>query len=320
LTAPELKDAPDEWIERSLAWVDDMLTRREEYRFGERLEPAEDPVHRAALIRLDDILHIESAPSKPLVQAWYKQRMAKALARLERAPKMRAGVRITKLYDHGFLVDHSKGSFAIDLVRGMPQGTAFHMDNSTLDGFLQRVDSMFVSHFHADHADPEVARRLYAAAKPVLAPPDVFREVPELQRKLTLLERSTTARYRTGELEVMALPGHQGKPVTNNCWVVKVPGGTTIMHTGDQSNDDDFAWLDRVHETVQVDVLLPNCWTPQPLRMAKGVKPKLIVPGHENEMGHTVPHREDWTQTFDRFHGVDATMLPLCWGESVLVG
>jgi hypothetical protein len=49
-----------------------------------------------------------------------------------------------------------------------------------------------------------------------------------------------------------------------------------------------------------------------------GVKPAITLPGHENEMAHTVPHREDWTQTFTRFEGCSSLMLPLGWGEKLV--
>ena len=68
LVPPELLDAPDEWIDRSLKWVESIL---EQYPPG----IPEIPVRRAALIRLDDILHIQSAPTKPLVQEYYRMRM-----------------------------------------------------------------------------------------------------------------------------------------------------------------------------------------------------------------------------------------------------
>jgi hypothetical protein len=131
-------------------------------------------------------------------------------------------------------------------------------------------------------------------------------------------ERSTTKLHKLGRFEYYALPGHQGEPVTNNCNLVKTPEGLTFLQTGDQSNEKDFAWIDKLQETKAVDVLFPNCWTPEPLRMVAGVKPKLIIPGHENEMAHTVPHREDWTQTYNRFHGAAAPLLTLAWGESYL--
>src|SRR6476646_1439941 len=76
LTAPELTDAPDEWIDRSLQWVNYILRT-----FPPALEEA--PVRRAALIRLDDILHIESAPRKAIVQRYYRERLETAIAEIE---------------------------------------------------------------------------------------------------------------------------------------------------------------------------------------------------------------------------------------------
>jgi hypothetical protein len=121
-----------------------------------------------------------------------------------------------------------------------------------------------------------------------------------------------------GRLKVTVFPGHQGKTVINNCCCLRPPDGPTVMHTGDQSNDDDFNWLDAVHKMHRVDALLPNCSTNSPLMLVDGVKPVFTLPGHENEMAHTVPHREDWTQTFTRFEGGSSLMLPLCWGEELV--
>ena len=110
--APELLDAPDEWIERSLGWADGIL---------DAFPPdvPEPPVRRAALIRLDDILHIESAPRKPLVQTFYHTRMEKAAAEIERTEVVE-GMRIWKLYNHGFFVRTPTVSFTFDIMRGTP--------------------------------------------------------------------------------------------------------------------------------------------------------------------------------------------------------
>ena len=90
LVAPELFDAPDEWIDRSLQWVDYIL---------ETYPPSlpEHPIRRAALIRLDDILHIESAPRKEIVQRYYRARMERVIAEIEQT-KITSGMRIWKLY------------------------------------------------------------------------------------------------------------------------------------------------------------------------------------------------------------------------------
>jgi len=74
-TAPELQDAPDEWIDHSLQWVDFTLGNY-------KPTLVEHPLRRAALIRIDEILHIKSAPQKPLVLAWYRARMERAAKKI----------------------------------------------------------------------------------------------------------------------------------------------------------------------------------------------------------------------------------------------
>lgn len=90
-TAPELLSAPDEWIDRSLQWVSDML---------EQFPPqiVEPPARRAALIRLDDILHIESANRNPLVQKFYRTRMERAVGQIG-SVRLPNGAQIWKLYN-----------------------------------------------------------------------------------------------------------------------------------------------------------------------------------------------------------------------------
>jgi hypothetical protein len=51
-------------------------------------------------------------------------------------------------------------------------------------------------------------------------------------------------------------------------------------------------------------------------RAIRGVNPALVITGHENEMAHTVPHREDFTQTYNRLEGVRQPFLVMMWGES----
>jgi L-ascorbate metabolism protein UlaG (beta-lactamase superfamily) len=315
LTAPELLDAPDEWIDRSLQWVEDMLARHPRYVFHKgKLEGVEASIHRAALVRLDDILHIDSAPNKPLIHAWYQRRMLDAS---RRAKSNFAGNRIIKLYDHGWHIQTPTSRIAIDLVGGAPRNSGFRMSAEAIENFVAASDALFISHFHDDHADPDIAARFLAQRKPVIAPADVFRKQPELQKQLTSPERSTTRKFDFANVNVIAQPGHQGKDITNNNYLITTREGLTLMHTGDQSNDDDFAWIDQIHRHHKVDIFLPNCWTPEPTRFARGVNAKLILPGHENEMAHVVAHREDWTQTFTRWESAPGHVLPLCWGEEV---
>ena len=110
LAAPELHDAPDEWIDRSLQWIDYILRNY-------RPDVVELPQRRPALFRLDEILHIQSAPAKPLVQDFYRMRLENAIAEIEQT-KVTEGMRIWRLYNHGALVRTASVSFTFDIVPG----------------------------------------------------------------------------------------------------------------------------------------------------------------------------------------------------------
>lgn len=317
LTAPELLDAPDEWIERSLRWVEDILTK-----FAPALP--EHPVRRAALIRLDDILHIESAPRKALVREFYRARIEKAVRDIEQT-RLSEGLRIWKLYNHGFLVRSAAVSFAFDIVAGVPEQD-FLVETTVLARLADQADALFLSHVHGDHARIDVASLFLERGKPVVAPEGLWRNIRGVADRLTYPVRSAAIVHQVPVqggrrlLEVVAYPGHQGARVINNVYLVTTPDGFTVVHTGDQSGSEDpqgdFAWIAHIGYQHRVDVLLPNCWTTDLPRMIRGVNPKLVITGHENELGHVVPHREDYTQTYNRLFGVPYPFLVMTWGES----
>lgn len=317
LTAPELFDAPDEWVDRSLQWVEYVL---DAYRPG----LVEHPARRAALIRLDDVLHIESAPRKELVQKFYRQRLEQAVADIEKT-KVTQGMRIWKLYNHGFLVRTPTVSFTFDLVPGTRiPGFAIPVD--LMERLVAQSDATFISHLHGDHANQDVARMFLAKQKPVVAPEGLWKDNAELSGRLTYPERSASAIHsipvRGGQqtLKVVAYPGHQGATVLNNVHLVTSPEGLTVMQTGDQWNDDkpgsDFDWLSNVARSHHVDILFPNCWTRGIDRMIRGINPEVVITGHENEMAHSVDHREDYTQTYNRLFGVPYPSIVMTWGET----
>lgn len=319
LTAPELRDAPDEWIGRSLAWAGDILDS-----FRPALE--EHPVRRAALIRLDDVLHIESAPSKPLVQKFYQARIGRAVAEIERT-KVATGTRIWKLYNHGWVIRTASATIAFDIVPGA-EVAGFAVEDSVLRRLAAQADALFISHLHEDHADPKVAAMFLDLGKPVVAPEGLW-QGREIARRLTYPRRSASEVHTLSlaggrQLKYVAYPGHQGKSPIVNVHLVTMPEGFTVVQTGDQSGDEgpggDFDWIAHIGRDHRVDVLLPNCWTNGIQRMARGVNPQLILTGHENEMGHTVDHREDYTQTYNHLFGIRYPYIVMAWGESFHYG
>jgi hypothetical protein len=51
------------------------------------------------------------------------------------------------------------------------------------------------------------------------------------------------------------------------------------------------------------------------LRLIRGAQPALVLTGHENELGHTIDHREPNWLTYERFAGSAAPFVVMTWGE-----
>ena len=292
-------------------------------------EPA---ARRSALLLLDGVFHDVYAPQRPPVQLFFKTRMRKAVEEIEQT-EITNGARIWKLYDHGFVIRTKTATIGFDLIRGKSaRAEGFLISKDYMDRLIKQCDVLFISHYHGDHAEEWVAQSFIDQGKPVVAPPEVWKD-KSINKFITHLERVPhtvqTLPVQGGKqiLEVIVYPGHQGENIENNVSLVKTPEGLSFSHMGDQSNSDDFEWIDEVGNNHVVDVLMPNCWTTDIVRVAKGFNPALVITGHENEMGHTIDHREPYWLTYqrregsDRFGGsselgYDTPLILMTWGES----
>jgi hypothetical protein len=292
-------------------------------------EPA---ARRSALMLLDGVLHDRYAPERPPVQLFFKTRIGRAVEEIERT-EITDGARIWKLYDHGFVIRTKSVTIGFDLIRGKSAGAeGFLIGKDYMERLIKQCDVLFISHRHGDHAEEWVAQSFIEQGKPVVAPPEVWRD-ESIHQLITHLERAPhtiqTLPVQDGKqmLKVVVYPGHQGEDIENNVSLVITPEGLSFSQMGDQSNSDDFEWIDEVGKNHVVDVLMPNCWTTDIVRVTKGFNPVLVMTGHENEMGHTIDHREPYWLTYqrregsDRFGGrrevgYDTPLILMTWGES----
>jgi L-ascorbate metabolism protein UlaG (beta-lactamase superfamily) len=201
-----------------------------------------------------------------------------------------------------------------------------------MERLIEQCDVLFISHRHGDHAEEWVAQTFIDKGKPVVAPSEVWKgksihkDIMHLQRVPHTLQ---TLPVKGGKqlLKVVIYPGHQGENIENNVSLVITPEGLSFSQMGDQSNSNDFEWIDEVGKNHVVDVLMPNCWTTDIVGVAKGFNPALIITGHENEMGHTIDHREPYWLTYQRREGSDrfggtkgigyeTPLILMTWGES----
>ena len=292
-------------------------------------EPA---ARRGALLLLDGVLHDVYAPQRPPVQLFFKTRMNKAIEEIEQT-EITKGARIWKLYNHGFVIRTKSVTIGFDLVSGKSaRAQGFAISKDLINRLIKQCDVLFISHRHGDHAEEWVAQSFTDMGKPVIAPPEVW-EDKSIHEVITHLDRTPhtiqTLPIQDGKqiLQVVVYPGHQGENIENNVYLVITPEGLSFSQMGDQSNSNDFKWIDEVGNNHNVDVLMPNCWTTDIVRVAKGFDPAIIITGHENEMGHTIDHREPYWLTYQRRKGsnrfggnIDVgyshPLILMTWGES----
>jgi len=265
----------------------------------------ENITRKMALIMIDNVLHEEKAQHRPAVQAFYRERIQNAIREIGTL-KVNSGAVIWKLYNHTFIVGTPSLTVGFDIQRGIPGNENFAFSKEMIRSLIDVVDVLFISHYHGDHADDWVAATFIEQNKPVITPEGLWEKLP-IYSKIIHPERTVEKVQdvylpnKDINLKMVVCPGHQGSNILNNVYLVFAPDGTCLAHTGDQSNTDDLAWIDIIGNKYAIDVLMINSWSYYPdLRLSKGFKPKLIKPGHENELNHTIDHREPYWLNYVR--------------------
>jgi len=281
-----------------------------------------EPLERLmAHAMIDGVLHNTGADERKSIHEYFEATWVKGMEEIEKT-QVNKGAMIWKFYLSGFVVRTPTVTLAFDLTGGrenMESGVA--AEDDVLKRIINQCDALFISHSHPDHANEWVAQAFIDQGKPVVSPIDTWKDKP-IHKKITHFESVPHLLHKLSiqngkrELRVVLYPGHQAT-FPNNVSLVFTPEGMSFSHTGDQGgNRDDFIWMDEVGRHYSVDVLMPNCWSRDLVRMANGFNPRLIIPGHQNAMGHKIDHREPFWLTYQRAHGVNSPMIQLSYGES----
>ncbi len=283
-----------------------------------------------AKLLMDAVFHDHYAAFRKPVQQFFHERVNKVIKELEET-KVKEGVRIWKIYDMGFIARTKTVTLAFDLVSGITSGSDdFAMNSTEIKRMARQCDALLITHRHKDHADLKIAEQFIALGLPVLSTEETWSKDP-VHSKIIHPERNSKKvqqlKLKKYSLDMVVYPGHQMGSIPDNVYFITTPEGITLAHTGDQINEGDFMtdfeWIDRVAENHEVDVLMPIAWTTDIFRIVKGFNPKLVLPGHELELGHTVwdrlPYWGDDEYLGLNYAELKASKYPvvvLVWGES----
>lgn len=333
----------DRWIARAMQWVDEELLK-----VPPTLEVDSNYARRREiLLALDYPLHVNNfewlehdrieAFNRPIL-TWYRQRLDRILAQLDR-PVPPEVLYLHKIYNMGFVLRQGDRMVGVDIATGpvfptLPRtkegafkGVAYAMDVQRAEKLARKLDLLLVTHPHRDHYNVPLIRAMQALGKPVIFPCPLYSRKDRLESAQTHYITNTIITPTTiGGLKLAALRGHQGPIPCNVYWFEF--GGYHFVHTGDNS---DRKLEERLAELPRADFLITACWnhlesTTRAALSAKGDRPLILVPSHDNEMGHSVPHRESWQELFyrkDRLGNPNQPMTPvliLAPGETISFG
>jgi L-ascorbate metabolism protein UlaG (beta-lactamase superfamily) len=219
------------------------------------------------------------------------------------------GAVIWKLDNDGFVVKTRHHTYGFD-VSDLAESTTATAERRATQ-LAEALDASFTSHRHGDHLNPPFMQKMVARGKPVVIPPDLWSDDA---RGKGMLRTAGGEKRSVAGLSCAVFPGHQ-VDVPNNVYLVTADG-MSIMHAGDQFQETDFcAWIDDFGNSRQTDVLLVSCWALDLPRMVQGIRPKLIITGHENELWHPVCERESFEDAFEKLSAVHCPSVVMTWGE-----
>ncbi len=277
--------------------------------------PGAPMVRKLALYNLDAMLHETKYDNTEPFQNFISSRINKVITDL--ATPVKKGMKIYKVYNDGFVARTKTVTIAFDVVRGACQGKQIISDEM-IRSVVDQCDVLFLTHEHGDHVDPVVVDMFLKAGKPVIATTSILPDKQEIQheRPADGQMQNKKVQLKNGQtLQVRIFPGHQSE-LLNNLYVVTTEDKMTVAHIGDQYHKEDIEWIMNIKKDIpQPDALIVNCWTNRMNDLVNGFNPKLVITGHENEMGHTIDHREAFWLTYQKMEQISKAYLVMGWGE-----
>jgi L-ascorbate metabolism protein UlaG (beta-lactamase superfamily) len=261
------------------------------------------PERMAAMLALDGALHWDDSNGSAMSQ-FYNRRLGAALYEMDNT-HITTGAVVWKLYNHGFIARTASVTIAFDLV-------AFYTSHSTMTEFINRSDVLFISHWHGDHNETWITDLFRAQGKPVITPHGL---TPDGTTQHTV--NLSGGR----QLKVVMYPGYQ-KDVPDSVPIIFTPEGISFSHTGDLYQGGStpinmWTWIDVVKSHWTVDILMINNFATDFQRVVRGFNPKVVIPGHENEISaHAVSDRKPWYLDYSRIDGLANPSVVMTWGES----
>lgn len=288
---------PDRWAPATVRFADQALE-------GFPPGPGNGEARLALAELMDVAVHLEFTEAlEEEIDRMYARRLSRAIGEIQSA-EVSHGLRIWKIYNMGFVVKSKNHAVAFDLHPGKVAGP---LSGEQIGVIADVCDALFVTHRHGDHWTAGVLDAFARRGKPVVLPEDDFWSGDTA----VLAGDHIREPLDVAGLKLWSYRGQQLGRCPCNVYIVEMDG-IKVSHNGDMNTP--YPWVHAIHLEHDIDVQLLNCWA-LPTIMARGQKARMIVTGHEWELGHDIDGRRGYDETQAMLKpGFKRTFL--VWGES----
>lgn len=312
-----------------------------------------NPLRRAALEILDYPLHVdnfstdfspeESKVFNEMVTGLARRARQRVLKELTSVDVPSGQLRGWLLYNMGFALKGGGKIVLIDIT-DRPMALPHRSERGTkapgrswseeeYREFAKVADMLLVTHLHGDHCSYALMRAFLEAGKALVLPCDpveqwLKRAVPGAEMFQSShchrLSRDNPEAIEIAGVKVRNFNGHQGKQWPCNIYHLEI-GGVRFVHNGDNYDREKEALLG---SCPPADVIIASSWNNMSSLVQNAASARsfnfnsaMLIPSHENEMHHSVQHRESYRELYGSPGRLPGRIrrpaaYPLFWGES----
>lgn len=321
------------WIDETIRFCEAQLAKTQG-----RTHPDEE--RRRAFMLLDYPLHVDNyAPTttKDEIAAYeravtgYMRRTIARVLREVRAAKVAPGtLRAWHVYNMAYVLKGERKTVLIDFTPYPFFDRQTPWTDDDWQAFAELGDLLVITHPHRDHSSYPLMRRLRALGKPLILPCEMRdRETGEEFKAgegVVVLDRDHDKPVDVGGVRFWNFMGNQGAGVPCNTYLIDIDG-VRIADNGDNGVKTS-EW--KLAKCPSADLIISSTWSyvtniVSACKSTPGFDPKraIFLPSHENEVMHSVPHRESYREMYTSKVRLGCPgfawprVMPLAWGESV---
>ena len=322
------------------AWIDPAIRASEAMLAATADLDAFDPKRRTAFQLLDYPLHVNNYDKKasPEVRSAFERAatdyVKRAIARVReevRTAKVEPdSLRIWHVYNMAYVLKGAQHTVLIDFTPYPYSETFASWTDSDWDAFADIGDILVITHPHRDHTSYPLMNRMLERGKTLVLPCAMTNRYDASQvylpgKNIVVLDTDHAAPVDVCGVKFRNFHGFQGN-VPCNSYNIEIDG-VTVTDNGDNSDiNKDACQMD----CPPADVIIAATWN-RPMffvkscMLARGFRRDraVFLPSHDNELMHSVPHRESYREMYEADRRLGAPdfiwprVKPLALGESM---